>query len=140
MPDWADPDGIIPLTDGSGERTLLDRLRECIAVDFGEAHVDAIEQEFRHIMGRSLSDWLTRDYFPHHVSQFKRRPIAWLMESGRAVDTRWDTVSAAAVGDRPERVDLLLRAWSTTTSSQPTLSPASRRTTCGRCSSDESMS
>jgi hypothetical protein len=73
---------------------LLDRVRERIVVDFGEARVDVIEQEFRQIMGRSLADWLMRDFFPYHVSQFKRRPIAWFLESGRAVDTRWEAASS----------------------------------------------
>jgi hypothetical protein len=91
--EWADPDGIIPLTDGTGQRTLLDRVRERIAVDFGEARVDAIEQEFRQIMDRSLIDWLARDFFPHHISQFKRRPIVWLLESGHAVDMPWETAA-----------------------------------------------
>jgi hypothetical protein len=94
VPKWADPDGIIPLTDGTGERTLLDRVRDRIAVDFDEGRVDAIEQEFRQITGRGLADWLARDSFPHHVSQFRRRPIAWLLESGRAVDTRWEAASS----------------------------------------------
>jgi hypothetical protein len=102
VPEWADPDGTIPLTDGTGQHTLLDRVRERIAVDFGEAHVDAIEQEFRQIMDRSLVDWLARDFFPHHISQFKRRPIAWLLQSGRAVDTRWET-SLGRRGRRPAR-------------------------------------
>jgi hypothetical protein len=101
-PEWADPDGIIPLIDGTGQRTLLDRVRERIATDFGEARVDAIEQEFRQIMGRSLADWLARDFFPRHVSQFKRRPIAWLLESGGAVDTRWETTRSRR-GRRPSR-------------------------------------
>ena len=100
--EWADPDGIIPLTDGTGQRALLDRTRERIATDFGEARVDAIEQEFRQIMGRSLADWLAWDFFPHHISQFKRRPIAWLLESGRAVDTRWETTQGRR-GRRPSR-------------------------------------
>lgn len=91
IPEWADPDGIIPLSDGSDERTLLDRVRERIAADFGEARVDAIEQEFRQIMGRSLADWLARDFFTRHVSQCKRRPIAWMLENGRALDTRWES-------------------------------------------------
>jgi hypothetical protein len=90
IPEWADPDGIIPLTDGTGQRTLLDRVRERLAANFGEARVDAIEQEFRQIMRRNLADWLARDIFPHHVSQFTRRPIAWMLESGRALETRWE--------------------------------------------------
>jgi hypothetical protein len=93
VPEWVDPDGIIPLTDGTGQPTLLDRVRERIAVDFGEARVDAIEQEFRQIMDRSLIDWLARDFFPHHISQFKRRPIAWLLESGHAVDMPRETAT-----------------------------------------------
>jgi hypothetical protein len=101
-PEWADLDGIIPLTDGAGQHTLLDRVRERIAADFGEARIDAIEQEFRQIMGRPLADWLARDFFTHHVSQFKRRPIAWLLESGRAVDTRWEATSGRR-GRRPTR-------------------------------------
>jgi hypothetical protein len=102
VPEWADPDGIIPLTDGTGQSPLLDRVRERIAADFSEARVNAIEQEFRQVMGRSLADWLARDFFPHHISQFKRRPIAWLLESGRAVDTRWETTSGRR-GRRPTR-------------------------------------
>jgi hypothetical protein len=94
VPEWADPDGIIPLTDGTDQRTLLDRVRERIAADFGEARIDAIEQEFRQIMRRNMADWLARDFFPHHVSQFKRRPIAWMLESGRALDTRWESASS----------------------------------------------
>jgi hypothetical protein len=94
IPEWAAPDGIIPLTDGTQQSTLLDRVRERIAACFGEARVDAIEQEFRQAMGRNLADWLARDFFLHHVSQFKRRPIAWLLESGRAVDTRWESASS----------------------------------------------
>ncbi|MGB3219723.1 MAG: BREX-1 system adenine-specific DNA-methyltransferase PglX, partial [Anaerolineae bacterium] len=31
IPNWADPDGIIPLTEGTGEPTLYDRLRDRIA-------------------------------------------------------------------------------------------------------------
>jgi hypothetical protein len=140
VPEWVDPDGIIPLTDGSSEHTLLNRVRKRIAADFGEAHVDAIEQEFRQIMGRSLVDWLARDFFLHHISQFKRRPVAWLLESGRAVDTRWEAASSRR-GRRSTRTgELRLGVWSTTTSSLLTPSPASKRTTCDRCSSGVSSS
>jgi hypothetical protein len=99
-PQWADLDGIIPLTDGTGQRTLLDRVRERIATDFGDARVDAIEQEFRQIMERSLADWLARDFFPHHISQFKRRPIVWLLGSGHA----GDMLREASAGRRGRRL------------------------------------
>jgi hypothetical protein len=103
VPGWVDPDGVIPLTAETDQSTLLDRVRERIVIDFGEARVDAIEQEFRQIMGRSLADWLVQDFFPHHVSQFKRRPIAWLLESGHAVDTRWG-IATGRRSRRPARI------------------------------------
>ncbi len=96
-------DGIIPLTDGAGQPTLLDRVRERIAADFGEARVDAIEQEFQQIMGRSLGDWLARDFFLAHVSRFRKRPIAWLLESGHALDPRWEVASPRRKGQRAGR-------------------------------------
>ncbi|WP_447972363.1 hypothetical protein [Nitrospira sp. Kam-Ns4a] len=83
LPSWADPDGIIPLTEGAGEPTLHERVRERIAEDFGAARVHAIEQEFDEIMGKPLGSWLSTEFFPRHVSRFKKRPIAWQIESSR---------------------------------------------------------
>ncbi|NPV28414.1 MAG: BREX-1 system adenine-specific DNA-methyltransferase PglX [Firmicutes bacterium] len=81
VPEWAEPDGIIPLTEGAGKPTLIERVRERIAADFGEERVSAIEREFAEIMGKPLEEWLAKDFFKHHTSQFKKRPIAWQIES-----------------------------------------------------------
>lgn len=81
VPEWAEPDGIIPLTDGAGKPTLIERVRERIAADFGEERVSAIEREFAEIMGKPLEEWLAKDFFKHHTSRFKKRPIAWQIES-----------------------------------------------------------
>ena len=83
VPDWADPDGIIPLTEGVGEPTLYDRVRDRIAADFPGGNVTAIEAEFAEIMGKPLEQWLAADFFKHHTSQFKKRPIAWQIGSGK---------------------------------------------------------
>lgn len=83
IPDWADPDGIIPLTEGVGEPTLHDRVRERIAAEFPGGNVTAIEAEFAEIMGVPLAQWLTHDFFKHHTSKFKKRPIAWQISSGK---------------------------------------------------------
>ncbi len=104
VPAWAEPDGVIPLTEGTGRPTLLDRVRERIAADFGDARVDAIEQEFRQIMGRSLEEWLARQLFPAHVSRFRKRPIAWLLESGHVLDPRWEVASPRRRGQRAGRI------------------------------------
>lgn len=83
VPDWADADGIIPLTDGTGEATLLERVRERIAAEFPGGSPAAIEREFEEVMGKSLEDWLHMEFFKHHIKQFKKRPIAWQVQSGR---------------------------------------------------------
>lgn len=33
------------------------------------------------LSGRSPEEWLRRDFFRRHVSQFKKRPIAWHLAS-----------------------------------------------------------
>ena len=99
VPEWADKDGIIPITDHSGEKTLFERVRDRIESEFGENRIDAIEQEFSDILynatcketeikGKkppkkklSLSEWLDREFFKRHTSQFKKRPIAWHLTS-----------------------------------------------------------
>lgn len=73
---WAGADGIIPITDNTGESSLLALVRERIAEDFGAARAGAVEREFEEIMGKPLSTWLASDLFKHHISQFRKRPIA----------------------------------------------------------------
>lgn len=75
---------MIPLTEGAGNPILLERVRERIAEDFGPDRVNAIEQEFAQITGKPLGAWLSMEFFPRHVSQFKKRPIAWHIESARS--------------------------------------------------------
>jgi SAM-dependent methyltransferase len=81
VPEWADRDGIIPLSPDTGEPTLLDRVRERIASRFGAHRVAAVEAGFQEIAGRSLAEWLASEFFKRHASQFKRRPIAWHLQS-----------------------------------------------------------
>lgn len=81
VPDWAVGNGIIPLTDGTGEPNLYGRVRERIQSDFSGGGVAAIEREFEEIMGKPLQTWLATEFFKHHVKQFKKRPIAWQLQS-----------------------------------------------------------
>jgi len=83
VPDWADADGIIPLTEAAGEPTLLKRVRERIAEEFEGSDVTAIGRELEEIMGKPLERWLTTEFFKHHTRQFKKRPIAWQIQSSR---------------------------------------------------------
>jgi len=81
LPDWADRDGIISTTEGMGEPALLERMRRRIAEDFGGDRVGAIEREFEEIMGEPLADWLAGNFFARHISQFRKRPTAWQIQS-----------------------------------------------------------
>ena len=88
-PSWADPDGIIPLTEGTNERTLLGRVRERIASDFGSGRAGAVEREIEEITGKPLAAWLASDFFKRHTLQFRKRPIAWhLTNSGGNAEKR----------------------------------------------------
>jgi hypothetical protein len=81
IPDWADLDGIIPLTSGLKETNLLGRIRLRLPEEFPSENVTALEREFEEIMGESLEKWLSSSFFKQHISQFKKRPIAWQLSS-----------------------------------------------------------
>lgn len=81
VPEWADKDGIIPITEGCGELTLLERVRQRIEEEFPGGNVSSIEREFEEIVGMTLEKWLAGPFFKRHISQFKKRPIAWQIES-----------------------------------------------------------
>ncbi len=83
VPPWADPDGVIPLTEGTHNPTLLERVRERLAAEFAGGEVAALEREFQEVMGQSLEAWLGQTFFKHHTRQFKKRPVAWQLQSGR---------------------------------------------------------
>ena len=81
VPDWADPDGIIPITAGLTHPTLAQQVRDRIAAEFPGGKVHEIEKEFEEVVGMNLEKWLAGEFFKHHVSQFRKRPIAWQLSS-----------------------------------------------------------
>lgn len=99
VPDWADRDGIIPITGHTEEKALLERIRDRIGAEFGEDRIADIEAEFADILynaackeaeikGRTppkkkiaLAPWLENEFFKRHTSQFKKRPIGWHLTS-----------------------------------------------------------
>jgi hypothetical protein len=83
LPVWADGDGIIPLTEGSNEATLHERLRERLAAECGNEQVSMEENAFTGVMGKPLKEWVGKDFFRHHCSQFRKRPIAWQVTSAQ---------------------------------------------------------
>lgn len=81
LPAWADQDGVIPLTSGGGGKPLIDCVHERLAEDFPGGNVAALQQEFAETMGVPLEQWLAGPFFERHISQFKKRPIAWQVET-----------------------------------------------------------
>lgn len=77
-----DEDGIVPL-DGMFDDNLLTKVRKKITRDFGEERAEHIEIEIGEILGKSLEEWLAKDYFDYHFALYKRRPIFWQLVSYR---------------------------------------------------------
>jgi hypothetical protein len=74
---WIDNDGIVPLTDVARESALRTRVSD-----------RTIEEEiccsgFKDVCGTSLEDWFTVEFFGYHISQFKKRPIAWQLRTSK---------------------------------------------------------
>ena len=81
LPGWADQAGVIPLTSGGGEVPLIDRVSERLSEDFPGGNVAALGSEFEEIVSVPLEQWLAGRFFERHISQFKKRPIAWQLET-----------------------------------------------------------
>lgn len=88
VPPWADKDGVIPLTAGTGEPTLADRVRSRLRAEEGDLGAQRTEGLLHELTGRTLEEWLRRDFCKRHTSQFKKRPIAWHLASDPAAGGR----------------------------------------------------
>ena len=75
--DWADPDGIIPHTPLANESTLFERVHARLRAD--EINLG----DFAEVMDKPLDAWLATEFFKHLTKQFKKRPIAWQLQSGK---------------------------------------------------------
>jgi len=81
VPHWADRDGVIPLSPGSSEPTLAARVLERLGEEFPGGDLAAIRAEFEQIVGAPLEVWTAGGFFTRHIPQFKKRPIAWQLQS-----------------------------------------------------------
>ncbi len=85
LPTWADRDGIIPITGGTGETTLAERVRAQLRAEDGDIGAQQTEALLHELTNLSLEEWLRREFFKRHVRQFKYRPIAWHLVSDPSV-------------------------------------------------------
>ena len=78
-----DKDGVVPLAGGGGrEPYLIDRVRAQLEAQFGAGVAYQWEQDAAQYLGRSLEEWLRREFFARfHVPLYKKRPILWHLAS-----------------------------------------------------------
>lgn len=69
-----DQDGIIPLTEGTGELTLAARIRRAEPGGYSEKDLTAA-------LGMPLETWLADHFFRLHISDFSKRPAVWQLHS-----------------------------------------------------------
>lgn len=81
LPDWVDHDGVIPISPGSSEPTLAARVMERLGGEFPGSDLTAIRTEFAKIVDTPLEAWLASGFFARHIPRFKKRPIAWQLQS-----------------------------------------------------------
>lgn len=58
---------------------LAGRVTRALELLVGEGEVEALLRAATG--GRSLGEWLARDFFKEHVKQYRKRPIYWLLQS-----------------------------------------------------------
>lgn len=81
VPEWADRDGIIPISGGSGEKSVYERFCDRLLEEVPSASATAINRGLMEIIGTTLEEWLELSFFRQHALRFKKRPIAWQIES-----------------------------------------------------------
>ena len=79
----ADQDGILPLVEGTGELTLLERLRQRLEAAFGADIAFQLEDHAGQVLGKSVDRWLEGDFIQWHTKLYKRRPVIWHVASPR---------------------------------------------------------
>ena len=86
---FADNDGIVCIPPVGGERSAQDRLRELLAIAYGQEWSVATERTLlasTHDKGRapaSIDDWLRDGFFEQHCRLFHNRPFIWHVWDGR---------------------------------------------------------
>jgi hypothetical protein len=106
VPEWADADGIIPLTTAFGEQTLLERVRIRFPHEFPGGLVASIEREFEGVVREPLEKWLSGSFYKRHISQFKKRPVVWQLQS-RPANRRSEPAFSCLIYYHKLDIDLL---------------------------------
>jgi hypothetical protein len=77
----AEPEGVGAIVRAAAKTTLADRVKNQLAVLFGENQAEDKWAEAGELLGKPVEDWLAQDYFDFHVNMYRRRPIFWQLTS-----------------------------------------------------------
>ena len=78
----ADADGIIPMLDDEWfPDDATEQVKRFVKVTFGTEKYDENIRFIEESIGKSLRQYLLKDFYPEHVKRYKKRPIYWLFTS-----------------------------------------------------------
>jgi hypothetical protein len=134
--EWADRDGIIPLSAETHEATLIERIRTHVADELVGCDATSLEREFAELLDKALDRWLATDFFKYHIGQFRKRPVVWQVQSGK-ITARADSAFACLIyyhkvdGDllekiRAQYVGPLRQRWETELRGIESIAPDAR--------------
>ena len=79
-----DEDGIIPVLDGEWfEDDIVARTRDFLRATFGEATLRENLRFLEDSLGKDLRKYFLNDFYKDHLQTYKKRPIYWLVSSGK---------------------------------------------------------
>ncbi|KXA95941.1 hypothetical protein AKJ37_06440, partial [candidate division MSBL1 archaeon SCGC-AAA259I09] len=79
-----DEDGILMVSEGVSENnpSLIEKIRECIAAEWGESKVSDIESEINSILYHGMEKWIKKYFFKNfHYKMYKKRPVVWQLQT-----------------------------------------------------------
>ena len=78
-----DDDAVIPILpdDSPFSDNLCNRIKEFVRVVFGEANLTQNLNYIEQALGKSINDYLQKDFYTDHKRMYQNRPIYWLFSS-----------------------------------------------------------
>lgn len=78
-----DDDAIIPLMPESAPfpDNAVKRFREFLQITMGDKNLGSNENYAKECLGKSIEDYLIKDFWKDHLSRYQKRPIYWLFQS-----------------------------------------------------------
>lgn len=78
-----DDDAIIPLMPESAPfpDNAVKRFREFLRITMGDKNLGSNENYAKECLGKSIEDYLIKDFWKDHLSRYQKRPIYWLFQS-----------------------------------------------------------